>query len=224
MVVDEADGRAARAGVEHRDVLVQLGDVVLGLGLAAVLLLGVGPGGEEVPARAAGGLRVGGDHFHARLDQIVPVLDLLGIALAHQEHDGRGVRRAGLRQALLPVLGQQLAELADLVDVAGQGQGHHVGLEAVDHRAGLLARAAVRLLHGHRLVALGLPVLAERGVVLLVQLAGRIVGHVEQAGLRLHCGAEGQAGEGGQGETTNGHAVAPCAGLAGPQKNSRVWR
>ncbi|MNN38564.1 hypothetical protein D3C81_1525690 [compost metagenome] len=66
------------------------------------------------------------------------------------------------------------------------------------------------LLHAHGLVALGLPVLVEGGVVFLVQLAGRVIGHVEQGGLCLYRSAQGKAGEGGQGETTNGHAVAPC--------------
>ena len=37
-----------------------------------------------------------------------------------------------------------------------------VGLQAVDHRAGLLARAPVRLLDGHRLAGLLLPLIAER--------------------------------------------------------------
>jgi hypothetical protein len=82
----------------------------------------------------------------ARLHQVVPVLDALGIALAHQEHDGRGVGRGVLRQALLPVGGDQLALVGDGVDVIGQRQGDDIGLQAVDHRAGLLARAAVRLL------------------------------------------------------------------------------
>ncbi len=39
-----------------------------------------------------------------------------------------------------------LALVGDAVDVRGQRERHHVGLQAVDHRARLLARAAVRLL------------------------------------------------------------------------------
>ena len=71
--------------------------------------------------------------------------------------------------------GISLALLGQLVDVVGQRQRHHVGLEAVDHRARLLARAAVRLLDGHGVAGLGLPVLGERGVEVLVQLARRVV-------------------------------------------------
>ena len=94
----------AGAGVEHRHVLEQLGDELLGLGFVAALLLqGIAPGGQVVPARPAGGLGIGRDDRHARLDQVVPVLDPLGVALAHQEDDGRGVGGAVVRQSLLPV-------------------------------------------------------------------------------------------------------------------------
>jgi hypothetical protein len=43
----------------------------------------------------------------------------------------------------------------------GERQRHHVGLEAVDHRARLLARAAVRLLDRDGLAGLLLPVAAK---------------------------------------------------------------
>ena len=124
----EGDGRAARAGVEHRRVLVDRRDEVLGLGLvAAELLFAVGPGGEIVPARAAGGLGVGGDHRNAGLGEIVPVVDALGIALVHEKHDRRGVGRRIVRQPLLPV-GRDLAGLGgDGVDVGGERQRHDVG-------------------------------------------------------------------------------------------------
>ena len=57
-VVDEGDGRTASTGVQHRHVLEQLFHVFLSLGFAAASLEAVGPGGEEVPARTAGGFRV----------------------------------------------------------------------------------------------------------------------------------------------------------------------
>ena len=116
--------------------------------VAARLLQRVAPGRQVVPARAARGLGVGRDHRDAGLHQVVPVLDALGVALAHQEHDGRGVGRAVVRQPLLPVRRQQPG-LGDGVDVVGQRQRDHVGLQPVDDRARLLARAAVRLLDGH---------------------------------------------------------------------------
>ncbi len=192
--------RAARARIEHRHVLIQLRDERLGRGGAAARLLQrPGPGREVVPARAARGLRVRRDHRHAGLRQVAPVLDALGIALAHQEHDRRGVRRAVVRQARLPVGRQQLALRRDRVDVVGERERDHVGRQAVDHRARLLARAAVRLADGDVLARLLLPVGRERLVVVVVQLARRVVGHVEQRvrrarrrGCQHRCGQRGE--------------------------------
>src|SRR5664279_3695918 len=89
--LDEGHGRAARARIQHRNMLVELGDELPRLVGRAQLLLGVAPGGKVVPARAARGLRVRRDHVDTRLDQVVPILDALRVALAHQEHDGRGI-------------------------------------------------------------------------------------------------------------------------------------
>ena len=63
---------------------------------------------------------------------------------------------------------------------------HDVGLEAVDHGAGLLAGAAMGLLDGDGLAGLGLPILDEGLVDGLVELAGRIVGDVEKGGVGKH--------------------------------------
>ena len=79
-----------------------------------------------------------------------------------------------------PVFGQLVGLVGDLVDVACQRQGHDIGLQTVNHRAGLLAGAPVRLIDGDRLARPGLPVGCEGGVELLVELARRIIGHVEQ--------------------------------------------
>ena len=81
-----------------------------------------------------------------------------------------------------PVLGDQ-AGRGDLVDVALKRQRHDVGLEAVDDGAGLGAGAAVGLLDGDRLAGLLLPVGGEGVVVGFVELAGRIVGDVEDGGV-----------------------------------------
>ena len=132
-----------------------------------------------IPARAARGLRVRRDHGHARLDQIIPILDALRIALAHQEHDGRRIRRAVMRQPRLPVPGQQSA-LGNRIDIVRQRQRDHVGIEAVDHRTRLLARAAMRLLDLQIVAGFRLPLPGESLVEILVQLASRIVGHVQQ--------------------------------------------
>ena len=47
--------------------------------------------------------QVGFTDADTRLDEVVPVLDLFGVALAHEEDDGRGVGRGVLRQTFLPV-------------------------------------------------------------------------------------------------------------------------
>ena len=204
-VVDEGNGRTARAGVQYRHVLEQLFDVFLGLGFAAAGLEAVGPGGEEVPACTAGGFRVGRDHRHVFLDQVAPVLDAFGVALAHQEHDGGGVWGAGVRQAGLPVLRQGLAQLGDFINVTGQGQGHYVGAQAVNHCACLLARATVGLLDLHVVAGVGLfPEAGELSVVILVQLTGGVVRDVEQL-VVLGNGGTGKHGTGqcGQGITAN---------------------
>src|SRR3546814_13297471 len=61
----------------------------------------------EVPARAAAGLRVGCNDLHAGFDEVVPILDVLGIALADEEYNGGCVWRAIVWQAALPILGQR---------------------------------------------------------------------------------------------------------------------
>ena len=55
----------------------------------------------------------------------------------------------------------------DRVDVVGERERDDVGFEAVDHRARLRARAAVRLLDRDGLSGLRLPVLGEGGVEVL---------------------------------------------------------
>ena len=140
----------------------------------------IGPRRQVVPAGAARRLRVRRDHRHAGPRQVVPVLDLLRVALADQEHDRRRVGRAGVGQPRRPVGRNQLAGRHQRVDVVGERQGDDVGLEAVDDRARLASRAAVRLVDGDVLPGLGLPLLGEGDVDRLIQLAGRIVGDVEE--------------------------------------------
>ena len=94
-----------------------------------------------------------------------------------------------------------LRVLDDGVDVAFERQRHDVGVEPVDDGAGLLAGAAMRLLDGHGLAGVGLPLGGESGVEILVELAGRVIGDVEERGVgkceaedaELHCAGQ-QAG------------------------------
>ena len=92
-----------------------------------------------------------------------------------------------MRQALLPVLRDQLAVGVQRVGVAGQREGGDIGVEPVDDAARLLARSAMRLFDRDVLAGLGLPVLGEGGVELDVELARRVVRDVEQLDLGWAC-------------------------------------
>ncbi len=99
----EGDQRTARAGIQHRHVLEQLLDELAAiLGLAG-LALGIAPGRQVIPARAPGAFGIGRDDGDVRLRQVIPIFDGLGIALPHQEHNGRGAGGTVVRQTLLPV-------------------------------------------------------------------------------------------------------------------------
>ena len=85
-----------------------------------------------------------------------------------------------MRQPLLPVFRDQLALLVQLIHVILQRQGYHVRIQSIDHCPGLFAATAMRLLHGDIVAGLGFPVFGKGLVVLLIELPGRIVGHIEQ--------------------------------------------
>ena len=91
------------------------------------------------------------DNLNARLDQVVPVADALGIALANQEEDRRQVGTVVVGQLVgtgLPIFGQQ-ALLGDRIYVVSQGPGDYRGFRTIDDAAGLLARSAVRRMDGY---------------------------------------------------------------------------
>ena len=167
-----------------------------------MLLQRPGPGGEEIPARAAGGFRVGGDDLDAVLDQVAPVVQALGVALAHQEDDGRGVGRVVVGQRAAPVGADLAGRLGDGVDVGLKRQRDDVGLEPVDDGAGLLAGTGMGVLDAHRLALRLLPVFCEGGVELAIELARRVVGDVDDRLLRQgrHGSGEGQCGGKGYGQ------------------------
>jgi len=189
---------AACAGIEDGHMGVELTQVIgrdlLGLlhlvlelriahllDVAELAFEDVAPRGELVPSRAAGRLRVRGDHLDAGLDEVLPRLEALGVALADEEDDCRGVGRRVERELRLPVAVDELAAgERDRVDVIAERERHDVGLYAVDYRAGLLSAAAVRLLDDDLLSRLVLPVARELLVVGAVELARRVVGDVQE--------------------------------------------
>ena len=114
---------------------------------ATRLLQGVAPGREVRPS--ARPPRSWGSVLPPtrRLGRDRPSLVIrLGIALAHEEYNGGGVRRAVVRQQRLPVLRQQVGFLRDGIDIVRQRERDDIGVEAVDDGPGLFSRAAVRLL------------------------------------------------------------------------------
>ena len=76
--------------------------------------------------------------------------------------------------------GQQLGVLGDGVDVGRQRQGDDIGLQPVDHGAGLGARTAIGGVDRDRVAGLGLPLRGEGVAQILVQFARRIIADIEQ--------------------------------------------
>jgi hypothetical protein len=126
-----------------------------------------------------------------------------------------------MRQPLLPAGADHLAFFADRVHVGSQRQGHDIGLEAVDHRACLFARTAMRLLDHDGVAGLRLPVFGEGFVVFLVELAGGVVRHVQQ--LDIGCGGDGAGADGGRqreaGEKSSDHEADSSIRRAGGRRH-----
>src|SRR3546814_12986040 len=95
--LDERRRGTARARIEHGDGGKEIADELLSRRVGPAGLETIGPGSKEIPARAAARLGIGRDHRHTGLHQIAPIMDALGIALADEEHDRRGVGRAAVR-------------------------------------------------------------------------------------------------------------------------------
>src|SRR3954453_2401049 len=135
--------RVARRLVLYRDVLgEQLLEVRERLGgrLAELQLRAVG--GHDVPARATRRERVRREDLDAGLQQVRPGLDVLRVALAHEEgRDGVG-DDALVRLAGGPV-GRDEVRLHEARDVRGERERHDVGRQPGLDRAALVARGAV---------------------------------------------------------------------------------
>src|SRR3954447_855246 len=161
---------AARLGL-HGHVVVQLLQVVAGLGRRLPRLARRAVGAHHVPLGGARGEHVRRDDLDPRLEEVVPGLDVLGVALADDEgHDG--VRHEPLRRVLVPVLRDE-ALVDELAHVGREREPDVVGVQAGDDRAGLVARGAVGLRERGALAVGGL---LERGDERGVGLLGRRVG------------------------------------------------
>ena len=135
-----------------------------------------------------------------------------------------------MRQAALPLPGEEASPLRNGVDVIGQPQCDDVGWQPVDDRSCLLARAAVRLLHGDGVAGLALPVARKGDVVLLIQLSRGIVRDIQEchvfggrqrrdAQCRGHYGEKKYA-EHGPSSATEGTS----SSLVGPLSPSKIMK
>jgi hypothetical protein len=77
--------------------------------------------------------------------------------------------------------------LVELIHIARERKRHNIGLKAIDHRAGLLAGAAVRLLDGDVIARLRFPVLGKGDVVVLIKFASRIIGDIKDRDVGRIC-------------------------------------
>ena len=191
VALQEGRRRITPALAQHRHVLVELAHEVGRLRVAAAGLAHRAPGGQVGIATVTAGLGVDDHDLDVGADQIAPILDVLGIAVAHEKQHGRCRGRSVVGELLGPVLGDH-AVVGQELHVGRGVEGHHIGGQAVVDRARLGAGAAVRLvdLHVH---ALGLLVVrGESGVVVLVELARHVVRHIEQLVLRHRTARSGQ--------------------------------
>jgi hypothetical protein len=81
---------------------------------------------RNAQAPGAARLGIGHDHLHVRAGQILPILDVFRIALAHEKADRRSVRAGVVRQFLLPARLDQPGAL-DRDNVPGEGQSDDIG-------------------------------------------------------------------------------------------------
>ena len=103
-------------------------------------------------------------------------MDILRVALTHQEAHGGIERRAVVRQSALPVGRDQLAFVVQDLHVSDLVVGHHIRFQALQNRQCLLGRAGVGLLDGQLVaVIVFCPLLFERWIKGGKQLAGDVI-------------------------------------------------
>ena len=138
---EDVGGLAARSGAGLDVIGDQFGDEIqAGLLVGATVALG-GVGRQQVPLRRSGAQRAGRDDLDARGEQVVPVLDVLRVALAHHQGHHRP-ERDPLGDVGVPFR-RDLAGLDQPGDVGLDREIHDVGRLAVHHAAGLVTGGAV---------------------------------------------------------------------------------
>src|SRR5690606_2637470 len=142
----------ATAGVEYSHVAEEGAQVVVdGRLIPSKGLLGVGQRRQVSTTTVTRGLWVGQYRAHVLTGQVVPVLDVFRVTLAHQECHGRIVGRAGIGQTVTPVFRDQVAALVEDVHVGHLVVGHYIGPQALNDGLSLTGGASMGLLDLHAL-------------------------------------------------------------------------
>jgi hypothetical protein len=179
LLLDELHRARLRPRAQRRRMPIELAHVARGRLVVAASTEYGAPGGEERELAAAGGLRVRRHHGDVGSHEVRPVCDVLRIPAANHEDDGGRIRLRVVREPLGPAVGQE-SVLAQRVDVGEEREGDDVCLEPVGDLPCLRGGAAVRLDDRQAPAGGRFVVLDERRTEVVVQLAGRVVGDVEE--------------------------------------------
>ena len=130
----EGGGSTPTAGIKHFDVFQKLGHKLFGFRfIVTVRFVRCTPRGQIGITRVTGGFRIREDQLDVRTHQVVPVVDVFRVALAHQEAHGGIERRAVVRQAALPVRRDQLAFVVQDLHVSHLVVGHHIRFQPLQN-------------------------------------------------------------------------------------------
>ena len=167
------------SGIQNQDIFVKLLDKGFHLCLIAVIfLIGISPGCHVIPAGTTGGFRIGSDHPHTILCQIIPVVDILRISLPNKKYNGGSIRSTVIRIFIDPSLVDQTG-IPDRIDIIFQGKCGYICRKSVGNLKCLLAGTSMRLDHIHTLAGFPFPVICKDLVVFLIKFSGWIIGHID---------------------------------------------
>ena len=146
------------SGIQNQDIFVKLLDKGFHLCLVAIIfLIGISPGCHVIPAGTTGGFRIGSDHPHTILCQIIPVVDILRISLPNKKYNGGSIRSTVIRIFIDPALIDQTG-IPDCIDIIFQCKCRHIRRKSVGNLKGLLSGTAMRLDHIHTLTCFLFPI------------------------------------------------------------------
>ena len=146
------------SGIQNQDIFVKLLDKGFHLCLVAVIfLIGISPSCHVIPAGTTGGFRIGSDHSHTILCQIIPVVDILRISLPNKKYNGGSIRSTVIRIFIDPTLVDQTG-IPDRIDIIFQCKCRHICRKSIGNLKSLLSGTAMRLDHIHTLTCFLFPI------------------------------------------------------------------